>query len=226
MKKLVVCSIVLLTSITGYKAQISLYAGSSTFHGFSSSKSFTGFNFGAEIPKGNDATFYARGCYTFPRKEDQINFGTVTAKDQTTSPQFKQVDTWNNMNYFTLEGGARKYLMNDYDNGFSLYGGSNFMLVFNTVKKNYADVESGTNFDWRNDYQIDPTEIRKGNIISLSLGLQGGAKYTFPAVGTVFFDLSGQYSLFGIPNNTLAQNTRLYSPLFFTFNFGFRKDLY
>jgi len=63
-------------------------------------------------------------------------------------------------------------------------------------------------------------------IIGLSIGLQGGLKYTIPAVGTAYFDVGGQYSILGQANNATASNTNQYSQLFFVFTVGFRKDLY
>jgi hypothetical protein len=100
------------------------------------------------------------------------------------------------------------------------------MLFFTTVKRDYEKSDVSGQFQWEPNYITSPSEQDKGSIISLAAGLQGGMKYTIPATGTFYFDINGQYALFGKANNITASNSQLYSQLFFTFNVGFRKDLY
>ena len=207
--------------------QVSLFAGTGTLKGFSSSgKSFYGFNAGIELPRSNDMTLYGRIGYYFPRAESQNYQTYVTAINTSTSPYNLTVNYALKTNYTTIEGGTRRYIGNDYDNGFSAYGGTNFMLIFNSVKRNYEDKDATGTYSWRDGYQTSATEPDKGNIISIALGLQGGVKYTIPATGTIFFDVNGQYALLAKANNATAQATSQYSPLIFTFTLGFRKDLY
>jgi hypothetical protein len=129
-------------------------------------------------------------------------------------------------NYTTIEGGTRYYLGNDYDNGFSIYGGSNFMLILNSVRRNYEKYDLSGQYNWENDYELPESEEVKGTIISVALGLQGGAKYTFPARGTIYADITGSYALFAKASNNTAANSSLYAPMIFIFNVGYRKDLY
>jgi hypothetical protein len=206
-------------------SQVSISAGTSIIQGFSTGKSFFGLNGGIELPRTNDVTFYGRiGHYFFKREELQSST-FVTAIDLTTSPYNLQVNYQSKMNYTTIEGGTRYYLGNDFDNGFSLYGGGNFMLYFNSIKRDYEKEDATGNYSWEGKYQLSPTEPRNGKIISIAMGLQGGMKYTIPATGTFYFDVGGHYSIFGQPSNSnLSPN--LYSPLFFTINVGYRKDLY
>jgi hypothetical protein len=72
---------------------------------------------------------------------------------------------------------------------------------------------------------LSPSESGDGKIISIAMGIQGGMKYTIPATGTFYFDIGGQYSIFGQASNNNV-STSFYSPLFFTFNVGYRRDLY
>jgi len=147
------------------------------------------------------------------------------------------------MNYTTLEGGTRYYIGNDYDNGFSGYGGTNFMLLFNTVKQTYgasfidpSNTITDENYTWQNDYVFDTnnpdSDVEdRGQIINLAIGLQGGLKYTIPAVGTAYLDIGAQYIIYATTSNTLASqefdpNTGQFSRLVFLFTLGFRKDLY
>lgn len=213
-------------------SQISLNAGTGLVKGFTVPKPFFGFQGGIELPRSNDETFYGRIGYYFPQTEknelkEEIVYSTyVTAADVNTQPNVLTVNYVTKTNYFTIEGGTRRYLGNDYDNGFSLYGGTNAMLVFNTVKRDYEKYDATGQYQWEPNYQTSPSEQNKGNVLSLAFGLQGGLKYTIPATGTLYFDINGQYAIFGKANNNTASNTNLYSQLFFTFNVGFRKDLY
>jgi hypothetical protein len=206
-------------------SQISICAGTGILKGFTTEKSFFGLNAGIEMPRSNDITFYGRIGHYFARPEAQINSTFVTANDFTTIPYQLSVNYQSKMNYTTIEGGTRYYLGNDYDNGFSVYGGGNFMLYINSVKREYDKEDATGNYTWEENYQLPSNEPDKGKIISIAMGLQGGIKYTIPATGTFYFDVNGQYSIFGqASDNNIS--TELYSPLFFTFNVGFRKDLY
>ena len=161
----------------------------------------------------------------FAQNEDNSSTTVVTGNDLTTIPYQLQVNYFSSFNYTTLEGGTRYYIGNDYDNGFSGYGGSNFLLAFNSIKRDYEKTDITGVYEWENNYNTSDGE-EDGRIISFALGVQGGVKYTIPGTGTVYFDISAQYNIAGVPNNVTAQNTNLYSPLFFIFNIGFRKDLY
>ena len=206
-------------------SQISINAGTSILKGFTTDKSFFGFNLGIEMPRSNDVTFYGRIGHYFPRFDEQVNSTFVTASDFTTIPYQLSVNYQSKMNYTTIEGGTRYYLGNDYDNGFSVYGGGNFMLCVNSVKRDYERQDATGIYSWEDKYQLPANEPDKGKIISVAMGLQGGMKYTIPATGTFYFDVNGQYSIFGqASDNNIS--TDLYSPLFFTINIGFRKDLY
>ena len=209
-------------------AQVSISAGMGGVNGFSTSKSFFGLHGGLELPRNNDVTFYGRFGHYFSRPDDIQNTTTVILQDLTNTslPYQLQVHSNSTFNYTTIEGGTRYYIGNDYDNGFSAYGGSNFMLLFNTVKLEYEKTDITGTYEWENDYALATSEDDRGVIIGLALGIQGGLKYTIPAVGTAYFDISGQYSIIGQANNATASNTNLYSPLFFVFTVGFRKDLY
>jgi hypothetical protein len=100
------------------------------------------------------------------------------------------------------------------------------MIILNKVKNNYATTDATGQYTWENNYSLSPGEEREGTVLSIAVGLQAGVKYTFPAIGTMYADLSGQYLLFGQASNQTAYSSGLLSNLFFIFNLGFRKDLY
>jgi hypothetical protein len=221
-----ISSVILILFAFTIQSQVSLNLGSGVLKGFGVPKSFFGFHGGFELPRNNDVTFYVRMGYYLPRKEDDVMMTNVTATDLTASPYNLSVNYLTSTNYTTIEGGTRYYLGNDYDNGFSFYGGSNFMLFINSVKRKYEKLDVSGQYTWENGYELPPNEEVKGTILSLALGLQGGIKYTIPARGTIYADITGNYALFGKASNTTAQNTALYAPMIFIFNVGFRKDLY
>ena len=208
------------------QSQVSLNLGLGPLKGFGVPKSFFGFHGGVELPRNNDVTFYLRLGYYLPKKEDNIMTEYVTAIDLTTNPSTLGVQYQSSTNYTTIEGGTRYYLGNDYDNGFSIYGGSNFMLIINSVKNNYEKYDYTGVYEWENNYELPQNTEDKGKIISVALGLQGGVKYTFPARGTIYADITGSYALFAKASNNTAANSNLYAPMIFIFNVGYRKDLY
>ena len=221
-----ISSVVLFILAFNLQSQVSLSLGSGALKGFGVPKSFFGFHGGFELPRNNDVTFYLRMGYYLPRKEDDTISTSVTAINPLSSPSTLTVNYLTSTNYTTIEGGTRYYLGNDYDNGFSVYGGSNFMLIINSVKRKYEKLDVTGVYSWEGDYELPASEEAKGTILSLALGLQGGIKYTIPARGTIYADITGNYALFGKASNTTAQNTALYAPMIFIFNVGFRKDLY
>lgn len=216
---------VLLSSAATY-GQISFDGGSGVLKGFGATKSFSNLHLGFEVPRSTDQSFYGRFSYYFPVKEDQTYATMVTAINQSTNPYNLTVNYQKSTNYTLFEGGTRRYLGNDYDYGLSAYSGSNFMVIINKVKNNYEKRDATGSIDWANNYALSPTEEKEGTVLSIAVGLQLGAKYTFPAIGTIYADLSGQYLLFGQASNQTAYNSQLLSNIFFLFNVGFRKDLY
>ena len=51
--------------------------------------------------------------------------------------------------------------------------------------------------------------------------MQGGVKYTIPAIGTIYTDVTLNYLLLANANNNTAAATEYLSPLFFNFAIGF-----
>ena len=209
-------------------AQVSLSAGMGSVSGFTNNQSHFGFHAGVELPRNNDVTFYGRLGHYFSRSEEEGTTRTVIIQDlnNVSLPYQLQVNARESFNYTTIEGGTRYYLGNDYDNGFSAYGGTNGMLFFNTVKLDYDKSDITGTYEWENDYALPTSDEDRGLILGIAVGLQGGLKYTIPAIGTAYFDVSGQYSILAQGSNTLANNSDQYSRLFFVFTLGFRKDLY
>lgn len=179
-----------------------------------------------EIPRSGDVTLYGRVTYLLPKANYDTLTSFVTALNTNTNPYILAVNYRYKTSYFTLEGGNRYYIGNDYDNGFAGYGGSGIILGIGKVYKDYQNQDVSGQVDWRQTHQTDPNDIAEGRILMLGGYLQGGLKYTIPAVGTLFSDLTLNYLLLANANNNTAGSTEYLSPLFFNFTIGFKKDLY
>jgi hypothetical protein len=214
--------LILLVCVAAYStsiAQFSINAGTGFLKGFSKPNYFYGLHIGGELPRSNELTIYGRIGYYFPQNEQDSASTFLTANDFNTVPYQVLTKYVASLSHLTIEGGTRYYLGNGYDNGFSGYGGSCFMLMNSSVKRNYDYYD-------KSKYTLPNGEESSGSILSILLGLQGGLKYTDPATGTFYMDVTGGYSLLALPSNATAQSTNLYSPLIFNFSVGFRKDFY
>jgi len=218
-------SILLFSFLVGdFFSQISANAGMGTLNGFGAKKTFFGLNLGLEYPKSNQTTIYGRVAYYIPRNNIDSTISYASAISTTTFPYSLQRNYMVSTGYLTLEGGTRYYLLNGYDNGFSIYGGSTILVCVNKIKRNYADWDYSYN-----EANYENYGDTKGTILNLGVGLQGGLKYTFPSLGTFFCDLSGNYLIVRQANNDMVGESENYpfnSAMLFTFNLGFRKDFY
>lgn len=199
-------------------SQIAINAGTGFLKGFGIPKYFYGFHVGGELPRSNELTMYARAGYYFPRNENDSAYTFLNAIDFNTSPYTITRGYVSTLSHLTLEGGSRYYI-GGFDNGFSAYGGNNFVVINSTVRRKYEDYDPSL-------YELPSGEETNGSIFSIALGLQGGLKYTNPSTGTFYFDVTGLYTLLAAPSNNTAANTQLFSPLMFNFSFGFRKEFY
>lgn len=179
-----------------------------------------------EIPRSGDVTLYGRVSYMFPKANYDTLTSYVTAINPNTNPYILAVNSRFKTSYFTLEGGNRYYIGNDYDNGFAGYGGSGIIIGLGKVYKAYDPKDVSGQYSWEQSHQPDPSEISEGRLFTLGGYLQGGVKYTIPAIGTIYTDVTLNYLLFPNANNNTAASTDYLSPLFFNFAVGFKKDLY
>ena len=191
-----------------------------------SNLSMPGLHAHLEIPRSGDVTLYGRLSYSFPKANYDTLIGYVTGINQNTNPYILAVNSRFKTSYFTIEGGNRYYIGNDYDNGFAGYGGSGIVIGIGQVKKVYEDTDISGQYSWAQTHQLDPNEQSQGRIFNLGGYLQGGIKYTIPAIGTVYADATLNYLLLANFSNNTAAATEYLSPLYFNFSVGFKKDIY
>lgn len=221
MKKIVLIIVILFSF--SIKAQYGITGGLSFLKPFGIPSTFVGFKLGGEIPHDNENSFYLNASF-YGKKRLDPSIGTTTFQLENIDPndfslKFIEADSY--FNYLTIDGGNRYYLLDGYDGGVSIYGGSNMMLMINQAKMKVGDYD-------QSKYRIPVGQSLNGNVVSLGVGFTGGVKYSIPAVGTLFFDLVGDYMILGVPSNNTAVTVsqQFYSPIIFSFNFGFRKDFY
>lgn len=223
----VILAILLIIIGFGANGQYSIGGGASTLFQFGNKKPFVGLNFIVEVPRNNEVTFYGRVNYLFKQNATQ-SVGTMDAFaiDPATTPYTQSLDYRFNesLNYFMIDGGTRYYLLNGFDEGFALYGGTNIAVIINTIKYGYETSE----YD-ETKYQIYDKDLfiyrDKGTVLNLAVGFTGGLKYTIPARGTFFFDFNPSMILFGLPSKEGLQS-ELYKNVVFNFNIGYRKEFY
>lgn len=204
-------------------AQYGVSGGLSFLKGFGVDKSFVGVNLGLEIPRDYETSFYLKASFYGKNKVAPTSLSTIYLEpldpDNFNIEDVSVVE--NTFNYTTIEGGVRYYLLDGYDNGFALYGGSNVMGIINSAKRRFDSFDE-------TQYRLPANTQEKGTILALALGFSGGVKYTVPAVGTFFMETSGDYIIIPMASNEAAQSisASFYSPLIFSLSIGFRKDFY
>lgn len=203
------------------KAQVGVSGGASMFLPFGS-KLYSGFNLGLEIPIDDESSYYGRLAFYSKNKGERLSgyYVAEAINPNVTTPQFVQLNSQVSMNYTTLELGRKAYFGGTYDYGFAGYGSSQIVLALNQAKANLSE------FD-RSLYKLSTGLAEKGSVFGMSIGLNGGVKYSLP-VGTVFFDAGLGFVILGQGTNQLATDaySQLGGSLFFSFNLGFRRDLY
>lgn len=201
-------------------AQMSLSGGANLLNAFGVKKTFYGLHIGGELPQNNMVTFYGRLNYFFPQAETDSSNAVAVGKDFTITPYQVNVKYLNTTSFISVEGGTRSYIGNGFDNGFSGYGGGKTSLLISRISAKVNDYNTGM-------YTLDETTLGKGSILGICLGLQGGIKYTFPGIGSIYLDGSIDYLLFATPSNQNIYTS--YYPLqriLFITTIGFRKDFY
>ena len=198
-------------------AQFSLSGGASFLKGFrKDTKPWFGFHVSGEIPRDDQVSFFLRYSYYFKQKSRDSSSALLYPIDPS-NPVPLNIGVRTSMDYHIIEGGTRYYIGDGFDFGWSAYGGTNFMLVFNSVKTAYNA------FD-KNVYQVDKNNSRDGLIFGFGAGLSGGVKYTAPIYGTFYLDAGLNYMLFAQKNNATVSSD-LFSSLIFSLNIGYRRDL-
>lgn len=221
MKKLIVVGIFLFLGLPVF-SQVGLGFGPSYFIPFGGGKNFTGVHFNVEIPIDDESSYYGRLAVYAKRLGDSRSdqYFADAIDPSTTFPYTISIESANQLRFTNLHLGRRFYFLESYDYGFGLYGSTELMASIANSKVNLSDYDESK-------YRLVNVFEEKGSFFGVAFGFNGGAKYSFP-FGTAYFDLGFNYLIFGDVTNTQAQNTftEMGSNLLFSFNLGFRKDLF
>lgn len=232
--KLIIAVGLLFVGLTSY-GQYSIGGGVSTLFQFGNNKPFGGLHLVAEFPRNNEVTFYVRANYLFkqnvnqavseldPSYPDVIAYGIDPGADpyQVVVPyKFKE-----SFNYFMIDGGTRYYIINGYDEGFALYGGTNIGVVINSVKYGYQLDDYNKEKYTLGGFDDQYNRNGQGTVLNLAVGISGGAKYTIPGRGTFYLDFNPALMVFALPSQPDIETT-LHKNVIFNFNIGYRREFY
>lgn len=199
-------------------AQASVSGGASLFNNFGIGTNYYGFDIGGEYSDSDEQSYWGR-ISIYPGKKNR-NADSTYLESYDPTQNYYSLGYQTKTSYAQLSGGSRYYLGDGYTYGLSVYGGYKFSLIFGTVKFDFDD--------YNTEKYKEPTDIpRKSQMLLLSMGFNGGVKYSFSTVGTVFFETNIDYALVGSFSNSAFQNSDYFSGnrLYFSLNLGFRKDL-
>ncbi len=198
-------------------AQFSFSGGGSFLKGFrKDTKPWYGFHVSGEVPRDDQVSFFLRYTYHF-RQESKDTLSDLLYPIDPNNPVPVSWGTRVTMDYHIIEGGTRYYIGDGFDFGWSAYGGTNFMVTFNSVKSVFNPYDE-------NIYQPGETSSRDGLIFGFGAGFNGGVKYTAPIYGTFYLDAGLDYIFFA-QRNHVAVPSDLFSYLLFTVNIGYRRDI-
>lgn len=209
--------VTLLSSIAiSVRAQYSAGFGLSTFHGANIDVNRFGFNAFFEQPNSDVRTTFLRATYMLPQKTRSLT--TIDALDIFTQPQKVEATQIAKTSFFSVDGGNRIYFINDYDIGFSIYGGFHLKGIISSFSREY-EVPSTVNIE---DYNAQPRDPEYSLLVSF--GVNAGAKYQLPTRGAINLDFSlDVVSRLYDPTAILGNEI---SPLSFSANLSYRFDWY
>ena len=208
--------LVLLSSSAMVYGQYSAGFGLSSFHGANIDINRYGFNAFYEQPNSDIRTTFYRATYLFPQKNESET--EIEALDFGTQPQKVAARQVTKTSFFSVDGGNRIYFINDYDIGFSIYGGFLLRGILSSFSREYI-VPDTINAE---DYNTNPLPPQYS--LLLSFGVNAGAKYQLPMRGAITFDLTlDVVSRLYDPMNILGQEI---SPLSISANVAYRFDWY
>lgn len=216
--------VVAFASLTGVGfSQYSIGGGISSFHGLNLPINRYGINVFAEIPRSNENTLLVRAVYLFPNKD--IRTEAVSGKPGVT-PSMVDADLVAKTSYFAIDGGTRHYILDDYDVGFSLFGGGHIKGILASYRASYRLPNNLDIDDYEtSSYPPQPlNSFQPQYSLLFAFGGTVGAKYQLPVRGALTFD-------FGLEIITRLVDPYLIlgndiSQLSFSFNLAYRYDYY
>jgi len=93
------------------------------------------------------------------------------------------------------------------------------VIAFNKIKADYTPYDEVL-------YRLPDGAATFGTVFGFGFGLQGGVKYGIIGLGTIYFDAGLDYLFTQNASNGMWQFSSYLNQPLFSFNLGFRKDLF
>jgi hypothetical protein len=173
-----------------------------------------GISVAVELPRNESVVPYGKFGYFLPHREEEPGGVSIVALDPlTTNPIVSTARLDSRINTFSLEGGTRYYLGNDYDIGLAAMLETKIRLLISPVKSILGDFDE-------TKYEL-AEELPSQNYTSVTayVGFAGGIKYSQPW-GTVYAMSGLDLLIFG------NVGTPITSSMLFSVQVGFRRDFY
>lgn len=220
MKKIIIVLVVALVSLSqGWsqgqgRAGLSYGLGGSfdVLNPINTGAYLTGMSFFAEFPRSASVVPYGKIGYYLPTKVEDPAGATLIAIDDMTNPYQSSAKLETKISTFSLEGGTRYYLGNDYDIGLAGVLETKIRVLVSPVSSVVGDYDE-------TKYRLETNLADKYTSISLFAGFGAGIKYSQPW-GTLF-TMAG-LDLYIISNAV----TPVTSLMLFSVQVGYRRDLY
>ncbi len=198
-------------------AQFGLSAGPTLVKSFGSPRPLVGFHASGEMSRDDQSSYFGRISFMPGAKENEIYRVALTGNDPTAP--YAETSFTTKTNFTRIEGGARYYLGDGYETGFAVYGGSKLVIAFNKIKADYQPYDEVL-------YRLPDGIAPFGTVFGFGFGLQGGVKYGITGLGTLYFDIGFDYLFALSANNDMYYFSSYLNQPLFSFNLGFRKDLF
>ena len=201
----------------GASAQFGVTAGPTLVKSLGSPKSLLGFHIGGELSQDDESSYFGRISFMPGSTED--GFNEIALTGNTSAAPYSTTTFTTKTNFTRIEGGMRYYLGDGYETGLSAYGGSKLVLALNKIKADYTPYNEVL-------YRLPDGAAAFGTVFGFGFGLQGGVKYGIIGLGTIYFDVGFDYLFTQSASNGMWQFSSYLNQPLFSFNLGFRKDLF
>ncbi|MBU2018673.1 MAG: hypothetical protein KJ941_03420 [Bacteroidetes bacterium] len=217
MKKLLISlSLILIFANTAF-GQFSATGGTSVFNNFGIGRNLYGIDLGMEYSESDEQSIWGRISLYPAIRNKQLD--SIFLEPYDINQNFKASYIRTRTSYYQFSGGSRFYAGDGYDIGIGAYGGYKFSLILANIKNELDEYDETV-------YKDPQAFSQNSKILTLTVGLNGGIKYSFPNVGSVFLEGNLDYGILVQASNGSYIYSEYYrSPLFLSLNIGFRKAL-
>jgi hypothetical protein len=214
-KRIIVCIIIVFSALYVSAQKYGIGGSFDLLNPVMSKKFLPGVAVFFDVPRTKAVALYGKVAYYFPTSIKDSSSAYVIAIDPMTNPYQQSAITKTVISTFSIQGGSKYFVGNDYNVGFSGQFDTHVKLLISPYKSLLTGYDASM-------YHPDPQQqITSGKGVSFTLyaGASAGIKYSQPW-GTVFASLGGDILLF------YYRYTPITSKFLVNFEIGYRRDLY